>query len=385
MTIKYVYLDDGDEAESTAYANALTNATPDLQIFHEYPKSFSSQIRQISGRSFSADGLLLDLRLDQTSHEADGERVRADFRAPALAQEIRTRTAEKHHREYPIALLSFDYRLKESYYRDHTSHDLFDIIIVKDELENELIAASYGRQLIALADGYRDIVRIRNAQETRVGWFHHLLGFNDSDEVAFLDPRLVGHFDSAAIKRPAHEYAGFIIRHLLRNRGPLIDDLVLAARLGIDFKASPDFQEMVARLFVDASYRGVFQSGWIRWWAFKVEKTWNEVASDAGPLRAISAVERVRKLKTLTGLRGLVPVQSLNEDYSTRFWTICERLKVPLDPRDGLLLRSTRPFPWYSDQFVSFEAYERRLVDRRDIDPIDHVRLELMKQKRSSR
>jgi len=385
MTTTYLYLDDGDQAESSAFSNAVLNATPELQINLEYPSEFSKQISQVTEASFSADGLILDLRLDQLAHPINDDKRQADYRAPSPAQEIRTRAAERGQREFPIVLWSFDERLKESYRKDHTSHDLFDLIVVKEDLSDDVVARTVGRRLLSLVEGYQDIVRVRDNEPRRVGWFYRLLGFDAIDDASFLDPRLLEYFDSPDdIERPAHEYARFVIRHLLERSGPLIDRLLLTSRLGLDLEASSDIEKLFEQIFVDAKYQGVFQGGWERWWAFKVEEIWNREASDAGPLRTLKAGERVEKLKALTGFKNLAPAELLHPDYSTRYWAICQELKTPLDPRDSLLLRQNKQYPWQSEQFVSFEAYRQRLVSRRDIDKLDHGRLEMFKEQRSS-
>lgn len=381
--VLYIYLDDGDGEESVAFANAIQTVTPGLEINHEYPSDFSQQIKLFRGRSFTADGIILDLRLDQLAHEVDGNKQQADYRAPALAQEIRTRAAEKRYKEFPIVLMSFDRRLRESYRKDNTSHDLFDMIVVKEELQDDF-AQEVGRKLISLAKGYETIVAIRDSEKRRVDWFYRLLGFQHIEDASFLDPRLLGHFNSYEIKHPAHDYARFIIRHLLDRPGPLIGRGILAARLGLDLAASPDSEKLFNEYFDTAKYKGAFHEGWHCWWAFKIEEIWNQSNSGAKPLRTLKAEERVNYLKAVTGFRNLGAAAPLRPNHSTRYWTICRELDVPLDPKDGLLLNINKPFPWQIEQFVSFEAYKDRLITRRDIDPIDYGRLEMMKEQEAS-
>ena len=89
-------------------------------------------------------------------------------------------------------------------------------------------------------------------------------------------------------------------------------------------------------------------------------------------------------------MKGLKPSQPLHPSYSTNYWTICQKLRKPLDPRNGLLLNRVnrvnreKAYRWQDEQFVSFEAYKQRLVVSRDIDPVDRGRLERMKEERSS-
>jgi len=383
MPIHYLYLDDEDQEESTAFSERVENLTPGLKIHFDYPSEFTKQIKFIEGEKFNEDGLILDLRLDLKAHEVNGDKKQADYRAPSLAQEVRTRAAETRQGEFPIVLWSFDRRLKESYRRDQTSHDLFDLTVVKDELKDDARAREVGQQLLSLVRGYQTIARIRNEETRRIGWFYRILGFESEEEASFLDTRLLEHFDFSELTRPVQEYARFIIHHLLDVPGPLIDRLMLASRLGLDLSGSADAEALIKKHFSKAKYKGPFGDGWERWWAFLVEKKWRDLAHDARSLRSLNAAERVERLKAI-GLKGLKPAEPLNSDYSTRFWTICQKLKRPLDPRDGLLLNREKVYPWQEEQFVSFKAFEQRLkVYRRDISPIDRGRLDRMKQERS--
>lgn len=382
--ILYYYLDDGDQEESIAFAERVESVSSGLKILHRYPTEFSRQIKTFVDEAFEANGLILDLRLDQTVHEVDNEKQRADYRAPALAQEIRTRAGERRARECPIVLWSFDNRLQESYRRDHTSHDLFDLIVIKDEIQDESKAREIGQKLIALANGYLRIAEIRKNHAQRTRWLHLLLGFKQENEASFLDPHLLEHFDDSRLIRPVHEFARFIIREMLDTPGPLIDRLTLATRLGLDLETSEDARALIDKHFSQAQYNGVFGDGWERWWAFLVEEAWRTLDPNTESLRRLTAAERVSRLKATTKMKGLKPSQPLHPSYSTNYWTICQKLRKPLDPRNGLLLNREKAYRWQDELFVSFEAYKEGLVVSRAIDPVDRRRLERMKEERSS-
>ena len=138
MPILYYYLDDGTQDESTAFSNVVAKGTDGLAIKHAYPDAFATQMKSIESSQFDAHGLILDLRLDREANKIDGKTLKADYRAPALAQEIRTRAAESRTREFPIVLWSFEELLKASYLRDNTRHDLFDLTVVKDTLKDDV-------------------------------------------------------------------------------------------------------------------------------------------------------------------------------------------------------------------------------------------------------
>ena len=381
MPIRYRYLDDGPETESTAYSQVVAEAVKGLKIKHEYPVAFAKQIKSIVSR-FDADGLILDLRLDKEANEKGDEKDKVHYRAPALAQEIRTRAAEPRSRivEFPIVLWSLEDRLKILYSHDNAGRDLFDLTVVKENLGKE--AQEVGKKLVALARGYQEIAEVQTVSRRRHGWFYRLLGFETQGDAFFLDSQILEHFDYSQRAHSAYEVARFLIRQILDTPSPLIDRPTLAARLGLDLENSRDAEALFDKHFSQARYKGVFEGGWERWWAFLVEDAWHKLGVDE-PLRELTAETRIKRLKSATRTRELQPAQPLHPDYSTSYWTICQRLHKPLDPRNGLLLSHENVHRWQEEQFVSFEACDKRLVGPRDINPVDHGRLKRMKSERS--
>ena len=375
--VNYLYLDDAQADESKTFSQSVERYTPNLTIEVKYPTDFSNQLDFLEQTMSAKQGLILDLRLDQQSNEIDGEAVKANYRAPALAQEIRTRAAESLGGEFPIVLWSFEKRLQESYSRDQTSQDLFDLTIKKERLKSENFARDIGIKLIALAEGYEEIERIRDSSKASTNWFYRLLGFTDPDDAIFLDTRILDHFGSPPVTdpKPAHEFAFFITRQLLSSPGPLIDERVLGARLGIDISASPDAAQLMFDFFGEARYKGVFANGWVCWWEYLIEKKWNEITNNKISLRNTDAGNRVKYIVDATGLKGLQEATPINPLYSTRYWTICQETQKPLDPKNGFLLTRRKAYPWQSEYFVSLEAFEEGNIDIHDIDPIDRQRL----------
>ena len=370
----YLYLDDEDEAALGPFVRDIPSFVDGLKIRHEPPVGYRGQLAALEDASFN--GLILDMRLDEYPNwKVDGEQ--ADYRAATLAQELRTRATETIAKgettdlEVPIVLWSSEEKLRASYMRDDTSHDLFDLKCVKGDLGEEAYAREVAAQLVALADGYREIITWRN--ESQHPRLPSLLGLEDHD---FLDERLVQWF-AGRPKLPAHEYARFLLQGVINIPGPLIDRRTLAARLGVDLERSPGFDSLVASHFAGAAYGGTFGRGWPRWWAALVEAAWRTLDAEAGPLRKLTAEQRAEVLRR-HGAEDIEPATPLREEYSSAFWTLCQGTSRPLDPRDGFVLDGVGRYPWETSQYVSIQAYLTREADQKNlrVSPLERGRFE---------
>jgi hypothetical protein len=346
--IKYLYLDDEEITTIKPYRDMVVEHSKELHIDIEHPATFQTNSALIS-RLEGYQGLILDWRLDEISSKTD--RKKADFRAATLAQEIRTRETEKKIHPLPIVIWSQESKLKGSYQGDFTSHDLFNWIYKKEEIvENPNVVHD---QLLSLALGYKYIDKFRSTKKK----------FNLSDLLkakdTYVDIRVQEYFSSTA--RTVHEIACFIIQDLLRRPGLLIDELRLASRLGIDKNASKDWKKILD-LIAKFKYLGPFGDAWERWWAFGVEKEWwLPTSSQDSPLSILNAKERVEIIKKKTGFRNLIVAKPIKPKYHTRFYTICEHTKKPLDPIDGVIIAEKEPQPWQERRYISLDtALERR-------------------------
>jgi hypothetical protein len=374
--INYIYLDDEPLNSVEPYIEAITDVTGGLRIKHFPPKAHSEQMHFLrqKEKTNEIDGLILDLRLDQIPND----NVRADYRAATLAQEIRTRATEGKFEEYPIILWSTDEKLSKSYIKDDTSHDLFDLKSVKGDMGDPHKAATFGKRLISLVEGYREIIQIRARTRTHVQRF---LGFEEMPQ--FLDSRILAPIDARYGTLPAHEYARYLIRDLMETPGPLVDLDLLAARLGVDIQLSEDFLSVVGKLFIDAAYGGPFAKGWPRWWWSEVERIWKALPRSPGTLRNMEASAKVKFLISVSGKRGLVAAKPGRPSESSLFWTICRATRRPLDPRDGFLSDMQPTYTWQDRLYVSFsslvsgEAKEKKIR----IDTLESDRFNRAKRK----
>lgn len=377
MTTKYLYLDDERPEAVRPFLRELKRWREGLEIEHHAPQPYHDQLPWLSRETFG--GLILDLRLDQfPSWENAGGK--AEYRATTLAQEIRTRATERKGMfEVPIVLWSTDERLQESYTRDDTGHDLFDLKCVKTDISNHPAKAEQiADQLASLVAGYEELAEIRSKKKGIGAQFHKFLGFETAP--GFLDPRILGYFEGRENPIPLHEYARFILRELLSSPGPLIGEELLAARLGVDPQTSGDWHELKIRL-AQANYTGPFRKGWPRWWASQLEAWWRSFTDSVPNLRAISASDRVSVLREHTGLRDLIAAQPTAEGYSTAYWTVCQATQKPLDPRDGLIIDRPNARPWHDKLYVSLEAELKRNRQAKGLklDPLDSEQLPRLK------
>jgi hypothetical protein len=374
MGIRYIYIDDEALGTLESLSEGVALAT-ELEIDCRQPTQFKDQVASLVEATAKYDGIILDWRLDQNAN-AQGERV--SFRAATIAQELRTRGTEAKLREVPIVLWSTYQRLKCSYFGDRTSHDLFDrrfdkmeqILDVPDTVRTELIALATGYQLIASrkTSGFAAVLGLRPAQFEK------------------LDPRFTNTFPKRQAT-PVHEYARFILKEAILTPGLLIEERLLAARLGIDLQASSDWGRLVVKLPSEAKYEGPFASAWPRWWSPIVERDWwRSLQADGLPaLSALCAKDRVAIISTKTRLKGLKPAEPIRPHYGTRFQTLCEYYKRPLDTSDGVLLDDKEPLPWQNRRYVSVDVVlESKHAEKGlKVHPLEIDRIKDIKRRRS--
>lgn len=332
--MKYLYIDD--DPNSQTKVNGFTRDV--LEIIAMCPKSsWEKQLKFLSLTEF--DGLILDLKLDDIPVD---EEHRAQFRGTALAQEIRTRQKERSMRCFPIVLFSANDNLQESL--DSLGKDLFDICINKTNIINVDDFAVYSKILLALAEGYN----ILN-QTTDI---NTILGISSD----YINPLVCETYEHIKNHESIPALAQFVINQIIEHQGVLIDEQMLAARLGIDIeKSAADWTALLHELSF-AQYKGVFYNGWPRWWMSSIEQWWNEHISQSDYLRSTPASKRVTLLSSQLGLH-LIPATKTPMSYSEKFWTVCRGSNRPLDPNDGfLIINQDNLYPWQDKGFVSVDT-----------------------------
>lgn len=371
--VKYLYLDDAQENSIKPYIRQIEHADRNIEIVLRPPKRFDTQIEEVIAELRSSyDGLILDLRLDERTNDNE----RANFRAPAIAQELRSRAGDDRKLSHPIILWSTDKNLNNSYYRDSSAQDLFDLVCSKEEIEQKPVEIA--KQLLSLVDGYKNIQQIIKKRakgdlippEERIRF---ILGLKKNQN--FLDPRILNFFDGIGENSlEVYKYARFTLKELIEAPGSLIDEQILAARLGIDMVKSSDWETLKNDFLSEFSYKGVFGSGWSRWWGYLLDEWWRKNVK-VRSLRELPAEERIVKLKDYTKLNELVAASPIKEGYSKNYWTICQVERTPLAPINGLILKQNNRQPWQEYSYVSEKVYKAGRLGKLEIDPLERQKL----------
>jgi hypothetical protein len=340
MAIKYLYIDDADQ-EGTARG---LSSNENLEVVHYTPLEWDNQINYLIQNQNDFDGLIVDLRLNEFTNNE----VKANYRGLALAQELRTLSTEKKElkKDIPIVLCSANNKFRESYDNDSSGHNLFDLVYEKDELSDEFKSNAIIQKMIDLAEAYQKIQSKISLEE--------LIGGN----IEIIDNRLL-QILKEKLSNPAHDFLIFYNEEFVDSQGILIDEKILAARLGIDTEKSDDWDKLKEKLseeISDFEYKGILSKGWKRWWAFSIERWWSGKCSSKS-LRTTNAKERVEKLKEFSKLENIVVAEKIPKSSRESFWTICKGLNLPLDPIDGLMIAGQDDkFPWQEKEYVSYQA-----------------------------
>lgn len=376
MPIKYLCIDDARTGMISKYSEKVVEASDGkLEIDIIKPKGFKKLLPII--KESSATGLIIDLRLDEG---ADEEGNTVDYRGTSLAQELRTRMGEGDLAPVPIVMWTVETNFTISYKNIKSAQDIFDQIYEKDKAVSEH-PEKVALELVELSCGYSQIWKIlREECESPI---KKILGLEETER--WLDPRIGIEFEEDP-KLPDHEFANYVISNVVKPRGVLIDEEVLAARLGVSMD-SEDWGALKDKIS-SLQYAGVFSDAWPRWWATKIEDWWFTLDPLQKSLRSLKATERVELLKKYLKFEGLETPNPIKENYSTKFWTICQAYHRPIDPADAYMVSSKQNLPWLEQLYVSAEALLDRTAARNDIKlhPLERERFaefrdEMKKQK----
>lgn len=362
--MKYIYIDD-DLQSNGKIIGLIKKGILEIETMQPL-ESWETQMKFLKEQDY--DGIILDLRLDDVC-VANNKRV--SFRGTALAQEIRTLQKEGKIHSFPIVLFSANDNLSSSL--DSVSRDLFDLIISKAEVSVEQLK-QYSSQIKSITDGYSKFLEDHTTNK--------ILGL-DTD---FLDARFVGDFTKMT-NEPAHVFMQFMINECIEKSGLLIDELTLAARLGVNIKESNDWNTVLSVL-KPFQFSGVLSEGWERWWMPLIDKWWLENISPNYYLRSSSAENRVSLLKDKLQLTAIVPAQKIEKATSSDFWTVCKGYNMPLDPIDGLTISGQeRLYAWQDLSYVSIDAaLKRQNISRwHSVSSVDFDYFESLKKKYSKK
>ncbi len=326
--IRYLYIDDESNETVQSFVEGLGNENLLIEYIHvDKVNTKNFFIENLNGY----DGILLDLRTDEFSENSN-------FTGSVWGQHIRDLvTRGDVETDIPIVLFSTDKKLREIYFKDLTSNNIFDRFLTKDNTPDNAT-----QKLISLANGYKTILVEKD--------FNKLL---DTD-IVNLDERIFARFKNPDTNIPTHEYAQMILKDLIYAKGVLINEKYLAARLGVDM-ASANWIA-IREAFVAAKFTGVFADGWDRWWMYKVEDFFESISNTY--LSYLDAREKSGILKEKLGIAPINYPELISKNTSYNYWTVCKALKQPLDPQEGFRVYTrSEPKPWQEYEYISLYAW----------------------------
>lgn len=359
MSKTFLLIDDEakSDASTAPYAEAIADASQgSLKVDSYLPASIEEVLEFIAAKK--PDGLLLDVAFTNALIEGH---TPLPYDGIALAQQIRTlQTRGARHGasslpEFPLVRFSKADVIREYVSGDTTSDDLFDERIDKAAIIHHAIPVA--QRLLSLAEDYPAISTYAAGEKT-----DEALGRLLGREEAFLsriDARtLLGLRRSDA---PAHVLSRYITGPLLGRPGPLIDEQLLAVRLGVDPGKSEDWPKLLS-LLATTAYGGVFAQGYRRWWMALVLDWWSGQIDGERPPYRLGTVDRVSALLAKSGLQNLIPIAENPDSPGTKFWHLCVKSPspMPVDPAFGFpLMPEWGQETWHDVDYLCLEEAMR--------------------------
>lgn len=361
--IKYLYIDDEVEHAKNS-ANGFNS--DNILINVESPTANGMDVLDKLG---DYDGAILDLRLDDNRLS----NIKVNIRGTSIAQEIRTRATEGSIRDLPIILFSADSKLVQSYNKDSTSHDLFDYKISKEDSTKTTFFENTRSLLVAYAQAYKFLGQARKKNDLFYGF--------DLNDKKNCHQGFLGTIEQSTSDVPIHELVR-TVKSEIEMSGVLIDEILLAIRLGIDRKQSQDWATL-KEMIKTTAYTGILADYYPRWWMHLVKNFWTHHISQDQRLENLSASNRVELIKTKLGLQNLVPIQKEKENRGSNFWIACKATQQALTIEDGVRLFDKDYAIWREPAYISAKEYfaeTQKGTSWQKVDPSELERLAKLKK-----
>jgi CheY-like chemotaxis protein len=358
MSVNYLLIDDDTKGDLPVegYAEQLIALSQgSLKVETYRPTSIQEVLKFIAEKK--PDGILMDVAFTNAPTE---DRAPLPYDGIALAQQIRTLQTrgmtygEASLPEFPIVRFSKADVIREYVGGDTTSEDLFEERVYKETIID--YGETVARQLVSLAIDYPVINEYAAKNEKSDEALARLLGCEE-EFLSRIDARaLLGLRRSDA---PTHVLSRFLTGPIFSRPGPMIDEELLAIRLGIDQDKSSDWSSLLETLN-STKYKGVFAQGYGRWWMALVLEWWNEQVDSERPLIRLSAYDRVDTIKEQMGMSELVPIAEDHDSPGTKFWHRCVKSTRPVDPTFGFPLMSEwGQETWHDVDYLCLEEAKR--------------------------
>ncbi|WP_133473827.1 hypothetical protein [Sediminibacterium goheungense] len=375
--ITYLYLDDNDKVTRDGDVELFNTISKDVEIKTDYPSSWKQRSKSIFTDLNHYDGIIIDWELtnqSQAAKEGSHEAEDVDFSAESLAEHLRVNAAKKNVKDIPIIICSADKNKAFSNLknRELTRRDIFDLTYIKNDLFVKHVSESE-RQLFNLAIVYKLLQQ--SAFDVKAA-----LDLS-ADELDFLDIRFLDTLEKISTTNTTHDLVYFLLQEFLLPEGLLINEQIVAARLGVDIEKSGDSWNKIKEVLVEEQicYKGLLSIGWSTYWSFKLVKWWNAISDK--DLRTTSASTRVQVLNEKYGTT-LIPAEKIKFCSSDEFWTVCKGTRRPLDPINGFIIGDYTSNPWLEVEYVSaYAELEKEDPNAWRISAIERVRFEKFKSK----
>lgn len=328
MALKFLYIDDEKKETAEGIIKNLFHEQLEFEI--ERPKTWNEQKNDLieNKRLDSFDGLLLDLKLEFS----EGDQNIVKFNGADFAQTIRSDIKSGKVKDLPIFLCSTDNNYLSFF--DRTSYDLFDKIFYKNK---DFGIEKTKFEFISFAEAYKKL----NKEKTIENIMRKSIDVNK--DLFSLNLEL-NEF------RTPHEYINLINKQIIQSNGLLLDETLLAIRLGIDINRSEDWQNIKENLN-EFKYNGILGDFFERWWQNDILVWWKKEIGKS--LEVMSANEKVSTLIQLTGLDKISPLTIPDHHRFDTFWYKCRLSDFPLDPSDGLRTIEMPRYVWQEPNYIS--------------------------------
>jgi hypothetical protein len=351
--MEWFFVDDSDE-ERNAFERKLSS--DDLRV-RGIPGADAR--KAITTKSMDCAGVLMDIELgNETGLVEDGLSLSAAIRAAQNRGDVSS---------FPIIRFSRRSKVLANIGSDPSTDALFDLLWDKDALSNHDEIASLKNDMAGLTEVYGSVRRETEISEA-IGldashW--NEWGSNSFDEQYTIYDR-------------DHLRAGIVVQ-ALRDSGLLIDESLLAIRLGVSLKSSRGWSDLIRDLD-GAAFTGPGSKFMPRWWVRAIEFWWEQTFDLVDPLSAVSVDRRVEVLRSKYA--DLTPIEEIPESPGRHYWRYCtitleeERRLLPVDPEWGVPVKPRAPLPeWQDPLYAALGPALRHKGDPR-IDSDEAKRLE---------
>ena len=337
---KYLYLDDEALDAIKPIIDGLNRSSK--IVVERVPLEQDETIDQVysSLREIRYDGIIVDYMLNGTGP------FRIGCNSHSIAQYLRDLAEQGVVQPCPIALCSTDQNIKRQLQNGYTSNDLYDYHFAKDmDIDYGLIAL----KLESIAVGYEEIIK-SGKDISRIL----------QKDISNIDPR---PFEPFAKSIQTKQCADLILQDFFKFSGLLISEEILCARLGI---AKVGTYREILSIFDSAKYSGVFKELGKYYWFDIVSIIFRELFNEN--IASLDAEEKVELMKTKLDNASFEVAPIGRNNNSKRYWTICERTGVALDPMEGYRLKESIALkPWQEPHYVSFSAISDGEVDYNEV------------------